>query len=108
MGWFKEQLISKQEVDGFIEQNKQSHDNNPSRNETEKLFYPGRYVKLCLMENGKVIWVPGRVLSMNGTQDRCQMRIVFTVFNDVYSHVDLDNSRAVAIDFEREKENGVA
>lgn len=108
MGWFKEQLISKQEVEEFITRNKESWENNPNRNETEKMFYPGRYVKLCLMENGTVIWVPGQVLAMSGTQDRCQMRVALQVSEEIYAHIDLDNTRAVGIDFEKEKQDGVA
>lgn len=106
MGFFKEQLISKGELDSIIESNKRRFDAN-EKGDIEALYYPGRPVKLCVIDKGMVSWVSGIIITMAGSDAQCQMRVALPVGSGFFTSIELENTRSVGFDFEGEQ-NGVA
>lgn len=99
MGFFKEQLISKDELETIVESNRHRFD-SATKNETEALYYPGRPVKLCVIEKGIVSWIPGVILIMTGNAGSCQMQVALSVGENFFTSIELDNTCSVSFNFE--------
>ena len=101
MSFYRSQLFSKKDIDGLLENNLIEY-NSRQNTSIEKEFWPGREVKLCLVENGVATWVPGRDLTFSGTNEKCNLQVILNVVENIHFIIVLYDTTTVLFDSSKE------
>ena len=101
MSFYRQQLFTKKEIDAIIDNNIIDYSDKVVSS-TEKEFWPGRKIKLCLSEEGVVKWIPGRVLSFIGTNEKCTLQVAIHIQQDIYFNIVIYDTNTIMFDSTKE------